>query len=308
MDRGVSKIWTSPALPGVECFRARALVHHYQRHSHDSYAIGVIEDGIGGNSYRGSTHRHPPGTIVAMNPDEAHTGYAVDNKPLSYRMFYVKPDALLSLVLTCRDCLDAFSAGDNSKESVETSLDAARTSACATMRHRSELHFCDVAIKDRECARELLDFHSRWEVGDDEFFLESAFASLFGKLIYRHATRAPMPRVGKEPRAVRLIKDYLEARYRVGAKLAELVNLTHLDRAYLIRSFRRVVGMPPHRYLIQIRVREAKRLIGKGRPLAEVAAEAGFADQSHLNRHFKSLTGLTPGRYAQQVTFVQDVR
>ena len=106
----------------------------------------------------------------------------------------------------------------------------------------------------------------------------------------------------------RLIKDYLEGRYSEGAKLAELVNLTHLDRAYLIRAFRSAVGMPPHRYLIQIRVREAKRLIREGRPLAEVAAETGFADQSHLTRHFKSLTGLTPGRLRSEVTFVQDRR
>lgn len=84
----------APTLPGVECFRARDLVHHHRRHSHEAYSIGVIEDGIRGNSCRGSTHRHPPGTIVAMNPDEAHTGFAVDNKPLSYRMFYVSPEAL----------------------------------------------------------------------------------------------------------------------------------------------------------------------------------------------------------------------
>jgi AraC-like DNA-binding protein len=273
MDRAAANIWTSPALPGVECFRARALVHHYQRHSHDSYAIGVIEDGIGGNFCRGSTHRHPPGTIVAMNPDEAHTGYAADNKPLSYRMFYITPETLRELVPS-----------------------------------GGMLCFGDVAIKDREFACELLDFHRHWEIGDDEFLLESVFTSFFSKLIHRHATRAPMPRAGKEPHTVGLIKEYLEARYRVGAKLAELVNLTHLDRAYLIRTFRNVVGMPPHRYLIQIRVREAKRLISKGRALVDVAAEAGFADQSHLNRHFKSLTGLTPGQYAQQVTFVQDER
>jgi AraC-like DNA-binding protein len=262
MDRAAPKIWTLPALPGVECFRARALVHHYQRHSHESYAIGVIEDGVGGNSCRGSTHRHPPGTIVAMNPDEAHTGYAAENKPLSYRMFYVTPEALRDLIPS-----------------------------------KTDFWFGDVGIKDRECARELLDFHDRCEVSGDEFSLESEFTSLFNKLIHRHAIRAPMPRAGKEPRAVRLIKEYLEARYVVGARLAELVNLTQLDRAYLIRTFRNVVGMPPHRYLIQIRVREAKRLIREGRPLAEVAAEAGFADQSHLTRHFKSLTGLTPGRY-----------
>jgi AraC-like DNA-binding protein len=86
------------------------------------------------------------------------------------------------------------------------------------------------------------------------------------------------------------------------------VNLTELDRAYLIRTFRRTVGMPPHRYLIQIRVREAKRLIREGWPLAEVAAETGFADQSHLTRQFKSLTGLTPGQLRTEVTFVQDRR
>jgi len=208
-----------------------------------------------------------------MNPDEAHTGYAVDNKPLSYRMFCVAPEELRGLI-------------------------ASSSLPC----------FGDVAIKDRECARELLDFHTRWEVSHDDFVLESGFTSVFSKLIYRHAAQAPPPRTGDEPRAVRLIKEYLEERYRVGARLAELVNLTHLDRAYLIRAFRGAVGMPPHRYLIQIRVREAKRLIREGRPLAEVAAETGFADQSHLTRHFKSLTGLTPGRLRAEVTFVQDRR
>ena len=208
-----------------------------------------------------------------MNPDEAHTGYAVDNKPLSYRMFYVAPEAVRGLV------------------------------ACGTMPC-----FGDVAIKDSELARELLNFHGSLEVSHDEFYSESAFTSLFSKLIYRHATRAPIPRTGKEPRAIRLIKEYLEDRYRVGARLTELVKLTHLDRAYLIRAFRSAVGMPPHRYLIQIRVRQAKRLIREGRPLAEVAAETGFADQSHLTRHFKSLTGLTPGQVRTEVTFVQDRR
>src|SRR5437660_8363297 len=137
MERRGPKIWTSPSLPGVECFRARALVHHYRRHSHESYAIGVIEDGVGGNSCRGSTHRHPPGTIVAMNPDEAHTGYAVDNKPLSYRMFYVAPEAVRDLVVS-----------------------------------NGLLCFGDVAIKDRELARELLNFHGSLEVSHDEFYSE----------------------------------------------------------------------------------------------------------------------------------------
>jgi hypothetical protein len=88
-----------------------------------------------------------------MNPNEAHTGYAVGNEPLSYRMFYVRPEELLDLAVS-------------------------RGLPC----------FCDVAINDQECAREVLDFHCRWGAFHDGFFTESAFASVFSKLIYRRAS------------------------------------------------------------------------------------------------------------------------
>jgi AraC-like DNA-binding protein len=39
-------------------------------------------------------------------------------------------------------------------------------------------------------------------------------------------------------------------------------------------------------------------MIAEGEPLAEIAAAAGFSDQSHFNRHFKKAFGLTPGRWA----------
>jgi hypothetical protein len=70
---------------------------------------------------------------------------------------------------------------------------------------RVAILFREVAIQDRECARELLDFHGRSEEPQDEFHLESAFTTLFSKLIYRHATREPLSSIGKEPRAVGLI-------------------------------------------------------------------------------------------------------
>jgi AraC-like DNA-binding protein len=46
------------------------------------------------------------------------------------------------------------------------------------------------------------------------------------------------------------------------------------------------------------RLQQARRMIETGEPLAEIAAETGFADQSHLNRHFKKAFGMTPGRWA----------
>ena len=65
----------------------------------------------------------------------------------------------------------------------------------------------------------------------------------------------------------------------------------------LIRAFRAETGLPPHVYLNQLRVRQARRLLDRGVPPARAAAEAGFADQAHLTRHFKRIVGVPPGAY-----------
>jgi len=52
---------------------------------------------------------------------------------------------------------------------------------------------------------------------------------------------------------------------------------------------------------LEARLRLARRLILAGVALAETAASAGFADQSHLNRAFRKLMGTSPGRWARQM-------
>lgn len=93
--KGVAVSWPVDELDGIECLRASALRHHYGRHCHDAYAIGVIEAGVGGNRCRGGDHVSAAGSIVVMNPGETHTGYTVGHEPLSYRMFYIPARALL---------------------------------------------------------------------------------------------------------------------------------------------------------------------------------------------------------------------
>ena len=55
------------------------------------------------------------------------------------------------------------------------------------------------------------------------------------------------------------------------------------------------MGLTPHEYRTQRRLRHARQLIARGAPLAEVAADSGFADQSHMNRLFLRAFGYTPG-------------
>ena len=75
--------------------------------------------------------------------------------------------------------------------------------------------------------------------------------------------------------------------------------VARLSPYHFARQFKRATGLPPHQYVILRRVEWAKRLLETGTDfsLAEVAAQAGFSDQSQFTHHFKRLVGVTPGQF-----------
>lgn len=108
------------------------------------------------------------------------------------------------------------------------------------------------------------------------------------------------PPAGSVTRAMQVLQDDPSR----PVTLAALANLSGLSRFHFLRSFARATGLTPHAFRLQARLHLARRLILAGQPLAAVAAEAGFADQSHLTRLFTRSYGMTPGRYARN--FVQE--
>ena len=71
-----------------------------------------------------------------------------------------------------------------------------------------------------------------------------------------------------------------------------------LSPFHFARMFRQRLGTPPHRYLAQLRLEAARRLLRTGqRPLAGVAAACGFSSPSAFARAFRQATGVTPGAY-----------
>lgn len=70
-----------------------------------------------------------------------------------------------------------------------------------------------------------------------------------------------------------------------------------MSREGFSRRFRRQHGMPPHAFWLLEKLNDARRLLRSGEAIAAVAAETGFADQSHLGRCFRRAFGVTPGRY-----------
>jgi AraC-like DNA-binding protein len=100
--------------------------------------------------------------------------------------------------------------------------------------------------------------------------------------------------------------DYALARLRAtrGAVGVEtLAAEVGWSRRHLAARFREVVGLSPKALGRLIRVEHAAQRVRDGEPLADIAYEGGYADQSHFNRDFRDLVGCTP----TQFPFVQDM-
>jgi len=82
--------------------------------------------------------------------------------------------------------------------------------------------------------------------------------------------------------------------------VGELAREVGLSPNYFSQMFREETGQPPHDFLLSRRVDAAKEQLANGGTPADVAANTGFADQSHLTREFRRRTGETPAAFAQK--------
>jgi AraC-like DNA-binding protein len=111
----------------------------------------------------------------------------------------------------------------------------------------------------------------------------------------------PRRRAPVDLAAVQTVRAYLDAHPTEQTSARTLEHLAGIDRFSIARHFRQVFGTSPDRYRALRRVALARAAIEGGRPLADAAVQAGFADQSHMTRHFKRAYGLTPARWARTV-------
>jgi len=108
---------------------------------------------------------------------------------------------------------------------------------------------------------------------------------------------APIERVGPAPRWLERVRERVRDDLRSVPTLAELAREAGVSRAHLARTFRARYGYTVGQFVRGERLERARRLILRtDTPLATVAFEAGFADQSHMTRLVGSRFGLPPGR------------
>jgi len=80
-------------------------------------------------------------------------------------------------------------------------------------------------------------------------------------------------------------------------RLEYLAKQIYISKYYLIRKFKENIGLTPHNFQIQNRIRKSQHLLGEGWRIADAAVALGFYDQSHFIKYFKNIVGLTPSEY-----------
>jgi AraC-like DNA-binding protein len=108
---------------------------------------------------------------------------------------------------------------------------------------------------------------------------------------------APSPSRRDERRVTDALRR-IEAEAHDALSLTELAGEAATSPYHFLRTFRQVVGMTPHQFVLRTRLhRVAVRLRTSVEPISAIAFDAGFGDLSTFNRRFRRLMGSSPGAY-----------
>ncbi len=255
-------------LAGLELLSARFIEHSFDPHVHDTYAIAVLEEGAERYRYRGAEHLAVAGSIALLNPDEVHTGSRATEQGWRYRVYYPRPEQFRALL-----------------EELE-------------LPHSGVPMFDDSVQRDAALAWELGQLHRLLESPEScALQRQSQWRESMLRLLQRYA-RVPEARpAGREPVAVARAKELMAASLAEPPSLEQLAEAVHLSPFHFARVFRRATGLPPHAWLKQRRLEQARALLRSGCVPLQAAMQLGFADQSHLSRQFKQSYGVSPGEY-----------
>ena len=269
MKGNETKFWRVHGLRNLELMSSSRQVRSLPRRILERFDISIIERGAARIKYRGNTYLASRGDVVVINPGEAYSMQPVKEDGWAFRAFY------------------------------PTANDVADAASDAMARRIPAPAFSRPVLEDRYLAELISQLHRFLERPDLALARQSYSIWAAGQLVTRHADGgAQLRKLTRADDAVQRVRDYIHDNFSRNLTLDELAQVATLSPFHLVHLFSKQMGLPPHAYLNQVRVNRARDLLVQGRPVADVAQETGFVDQSHFHRHFKRLTGITPGQFA----------
>ena len=251
------------SVPGVDAISILS-DRSFPRHSHDEFGFGyVVRGGQESWSGRGSVEARA-GDTITVNPSELHDGIGHSGRPRQWNMLFISPSVI-----------SEYAGKSPSTAEFEQPVIPANP-------HRVLVELAFAAVTAPSI---------------DHNHVEKRVTLALRDVL----SSGNHDRLGSDAscsRAVSEIVTRIHEEWSEPLSLSDFANISGLSKYQTLRHFLKEVGATPHAYLTQLRVKQSKRLICTGMPLAEAAIAAGFSDQSHMTRAFRRQFGVTPGRFA----------
>ncbi|MDA3646123.1 AraC family transcriptional regulator [Saccharopolyspora indica] len=259
------EFWHDPRFPQVESRRSCRQNSCYRPHTHDRFAVGLIDEGTSAFVGRsGSPVRLEPRDVVLIPAGHVHSCNPVGGDWV-YQMMLFDPEWLRVRAWAHDAAFDG-------------AIQVHRDSGVYRL-------FDDVNAALFEGAR---DLHGL------ERLLRRAFAGL-GAASVRREDAAGGSALAE---TLRPVLDVL-AEQSEDPRLDDLATAVGMSRYQLIRAVKRATGLTPIAWRNNARVMRARAMLRGGEPITSVAHALGFADQSHFHRVFRAHVATTPGAYVR---------
>lgn len=258
------------ALPFLEAKRCQKNDLAYQKHFHEEYSIGLIDEGETQAWCDGVLWRVERGRMISFPPLILHACQPADDESWKYKMLFIKPEWFAHLELNDIDRLQ-----------IPFLLEDGKNEACSKLLNRimEALAWCGSPLD-----------------------IETTLIELVHTLLKKHASDLTHEPYGMlEQKYVKRIKEYIHANYTDRITLETLEQETGISRYHLIRLFKKSTHMPPHAYQNLLRINYAKKELKNRRSIAEIAMHTGFYDQSHFAKAFVKIVGATPQNYVKSI-------
>lgn len=255
-------------LPNVELYQGVDTTTFVPSHVHFSCSLGVVDTGVRIHKTKFEKYYMTPGSFFIVNYGETHSSSVPNNYNCSSRCIRINPSFLSKLIKQI------------------------------TGQKHDTILINQPVIHDLNLSKQIRNLYIVLEQSRSILEKECLLLNIFAELYGRHVgKRIQPPLFGNEHKSISRVCEYLQDCYSENASLDKLSEIANLSPYHLSRVFTKTLGVSPHAYQLQVRLKKSTDLLALGHSIAEVALETGFCDQSHLQRAFKKKFGITPGQY-----------
>ncbi len=259
-----------PFIPEVEAVIGNNISNDFRRHIHDTYIIGVVNQGDRIISLSDCTVSISEGELFLIHPGQVHSCKPKSSARHSYMLLSIPSSTVQSIA------------------------------SQITEKHEECPEFSCVQIKDKEASQKMIKLFSSiiQKTNESGIQIESLFYDFISYLLISYSKEQfSIPSIHNQHESIVRACRYISENYGNNLSLKEIASVACLSPFHFQREFKKDRGITPHEYLNDVRIRESQRLLLKEMDLKEIAYRLGFSDQSHFTRIFRKTVGVTPKNY-----------